>query len=81
MKYTKEDFNYVWKDSTKESILNQFYYEHVLLHDYMNVCAEIKKMLTEDELIPRLDGKMCIKDARKISDMLNSLEGIKDEQR
>ena len=46
MKYTKEDFNYVWKDSTRESILNQFYYEHILLHDYMNVCAEIKKMLT-----------------------------------
>lgn len=26
--YTKEDFNKVWKDSTREDILNQFYYEH-----------------------------------------------------
>lgn len=25
---SKADFNKVWKDSTKEDILNQFYYEH-----------------------------------------------------
>lgn len=24
----KKDFNWVWKDSSRESILNQFYYEH-----------------------------------------------------
>lgn len=29
--YTKEDFNKVWKDSTREDILNQFYYDHVAL--------------------------------------------------
>ena len=79
MTYNKEQFNWIWKDTSREGILNQFYYEHVLLHNYMNTCAKIKKMLTEDELISRLDGKMCIKDARKILDSLNSLEGIKDE--
>lgn len=25
---TKEEFNKVWSESTKEDILNQFYYEH-----------------------------------------------------
>lgn len=25
---SKEDFNKVWKDSSRENILNQFYYEH-----------------------------------------------------
>ena len=28
---TKEEFNKVWKDSTKEDILNQFYYEHIAI--------------------------------------------------
>lgn len=28
---TKEQFNEVWKDSSRESILNQFYYEHIKL--------------------------------------------------
>ena len=25
---SKEDFNKVWRDSSRDSILNQFYYEH-----------------------------------------------------
>ena len=28
---SKEEFKYCWKDSSTESILNQFYYEHILL--------------------------------------------------
>ena len=35
---TKEQFNLVWKDSSRESILNQFYYEHI----------ELRKMLEEN---------------------------------
>ena len=35
---TKEQFNEVWKDSSRESILNQFYYEHI----------ELRKMLEEN---------------------------------
>lgn len=35
---TKEQFNWVWKDSSRESILNQFYYEHI----------ELRKMLEEN---------------------------------
>lgn len=34
---TKEQFNEIWKDSSRESILNQFYYEHI----------ELLKMLEE----------------------------------
>ena len=36
---TKEQFNEIWKDSSRESILNQFYYEHI----------ELLKMLEENE--------------------------------
>ena len=35
---TKEQFYEVWKDSSRESILNQFYYEHI----------ELRKMLEEN---------------------------------
>lgn len=33
--YTKEEFAWVWKDSSREAILNQFYYEHKELRDYI----------------------------------------------
>ena len=31
MNYSKEEFNSIWKDTSKENILNQFYYEHIEL--------------------------------------------------
>lgn len=37
---SKEDFNKVWKDSSRENILNQFYYEH-------NELFRIKKEVSE----------------------------------
>lgn len=30
---TKEEFNWFWKDTTKEGVLNQFYYEHIQLRE------------------------------------------------
>ena len=41
--YSKEEFNKVWKDSTRESILNQFYYEHEDLQKYIKVLDKIKE--------------------------------------
>ena len=29
----KEEFNWFWKDTTKEDVLNQFYYEHLQLRE------------------------------------------------
>lgn len=41
---TKEEFNKVWKDSTKEDILNQFYYEHIAIRkaiEYIKECKDL----------------------------------------
>lgn len=40
---SKEDFVEVWKDSSRESILNQFYYEHKLLQEEYNNWNELKE--------------------------------------
>ena len=40
--YTKEDFNKVWKDSSREDILNQFYYEHKDMEKFKNIINELK---------------------------------------
>ena len=51
--YSKEEFNKVWEDSSREDILNQFYYEHKEL-------VRIKKKVREyimSELITEWDIK------------------------
>ena len=40
--YTKEDFKKVWKDTTKENILNQFYYDHIEMERYKNIINELE---------------------------------------
>ena len=42
---SKEEFNKVWKDSDKESILNQFYYEHIELRKMIDNFNELEKWL------------------------------------
>lgn len=46
MMYTKEDFNKVWKDSSREDILNQFYYEHKDMEKFKNIINELEKWIT-----------------------------------
>lgn len=42
---SKEDFVKVWKDSSRESILNQFYYEYKTLQEEYNNWNELKEWL------------------------------------
>ena len=42
---TKQDFNKVWKDTSKEAVLNQFYYEHYELIKYKEVIDKLKEDL------------------------------------
>ena len=54
MKSKKEDFYKVWKDSSKDSILNQFWYEHRLLNEqYEIINKAIDKLYLYGEI---LDG-------------------------
>lgn len=45
---TKEEFNKVWKDTSREGILNQFYYEHIDLMKYISVLDEIRELLNKN---------------------------------
>ena len=41
--YSKEQFNWVWKDTSREGILNQFYYDHLEMEKYKNIINELEK--------------------------------------
>ncbi len=49
----KEDFNKVWKDTSREGILNQFYYEH---YELLKCQVVIDKAMKElDKIIYDLE--------------------------
>lgn len=45
---TKEEFNKLWKDSTKEEILNQYYYDYKELQRTNNIIKEVRELLKND---------------------------------
>lgn len=40
---SKEDFNKVWKDSTRKAILNQFYFEHNDLMEALKTIDNVRE--------------------------------------
>ena len=44
--YSKEQFNWVWKDTSREGILNQFYYDHLEMEKYKNIINELDKLIS-----------------------------------
>ena len=56
---SKEDFNKVWKDSTREAILNQYYYDYIELRKVYSIIKEAREYIEEHEL-----------NGNKISEML-----------
>lgn len=46
---SKEDFLKVWKDTSRENILNQFYYEHKTLREQYDSIEEILSMVSTIE--------------------------------
>lgn len=57
---SKEQFNEVWKDSSRESILNQFYYEHIELRKMLEKIKTLYKYTPEKGF--RLVGDKDVKD-------------------
>ena len=45
---SKEEFNKVFKDTSREGILNQFYYEHIELRKMIDNFNEFDKWLDEE---------------------------------
>lgn len=46
---SKEEFMKVWKDTSREGILNQFYYDYKTLREEYEKWNELKKWLEEQE--------------------------------
>jgi hypothetical protein len=40
---SKEDFNKLWKDSTREQILNQYYYDYIELRKVYSIIKEARE--------------------------------------
>ena len=45
---TKEEFNKLWEDSTKEQILNQYYYDYEEMIKSHNIIKEARELLEND---------------------------------
>ena len=46
--YSKEQFNWVWKNTSRKGILNQFYYDHLEMEKYKNIINELEKYYDEN---------------------------------
>ena len=42
---SKEDFNKVWKDSNREAILNQYYYDYMELQKVYSIIKEVREYI------------------------------------
>lgn len=69
---TKEEFNKVWKDSTKEDILNQFYYEHIAIRKAIEYIKENTEEYRHD--IDLKDKRLNIHTTQFINNLLNILQ-------
>lgn len=52
---TKEEFDSVWKDSPREDILNQFYYEHMEIERLMDELEWYKQQCDDLEMEIRVN--------------------------
>lgn len=52
---TREEFDSVWKDSPREDILNQFYYEHMEIERLMDELEWYKQQCDDLEMEIRVN--------------------------
>ncbi len=85
---TKEEFNKLWKDSTREEILNQYYYDYKELQRRDNIINELENWLCEEQAIyrdylirtPRIasdygERHLTLSNLTKVLDKLQELKG------
>lgn len=72
-KYDLEDFKKIWKETSKEGILNQFYYEHIELEQLQSNWNSLREWLESEKI--HCEGYF-----DWVLDKMNELEGKdKDE--
>ena len=78
---SKEEFNKLWKDSTKEQILNQYYYDYEEMVKSHNIINELEKWLWQERY--EHNGEYVFTGNRKVEDVytmiLDKLSELKGE--
>lgn len=47
---TKEEFNSIWKDTSREGILNQFYYDYCYMQKLKNILNIIEQHCLDEQM-------------------------------
>lgn len=73
--YSKEQFNWVWKDTSREGILNQFYYDHLEMEKYKNIINDLENYILNHYIVGHT-----IQNA-SLDDILNKLKELKENNK
>lgn len=79
---SKEDFMKVWKDTSRENILSQFYYEHKTLREEFEKWNKLNKYIEEKiKMIEKTQSKAIeLKQIKAIGDFNLRLSSYKEIQ-
>lgn len=74
---SKEDFNKVWKDSTREAILNQYYYDYIELRKVYSIIKEAREYIQD-----RYDGEVLTHtfDKDNVKELLEILDKVEENK-
>lgn len=57
----KENFEWFWKDSSRESILNQYFWDYLKLEEYKQALLKIES-ITYNEEITAIEARISIQE-------------------
>ena len=74
---TKEEFNWFWKDTTKEDVLNQFYYEHIQLREEIEKINKAIEYIKHSNLLrqDQIYDNSCDMQGWEVKELLEILRG------
>ena len=77
MNYDINEFKKIWKDSDKESILNQFYNEHKELYEVYEVIKEVREYIEHENF--KRNVLVGVSTKKYTKDILNNVLEILDK--
>ena len=79
-KYDLEDFKKIWKETSKEGVLNQFYYEHTELEQLQSNWNSLREFVIQLQKLKGIN-QQCFSwgVAQEVLDKMNELVGGNNE--
>ena len=75
-KYDLEDFKKIWKETSKEGILNQFYYEHIDLEQLQSNWNSLREYVIQLQKLKGINQQgFSWGVAQEVLDKMSELEG------